>query len=219
MSTKAYSMQMIRRLPKYYAIIEQALKAGNTQISSAAIAEHLNLEPIVVRKDLEQIGAEGKPRLGFDTRELMGRVEEFMGWHTNNQLVLVGCGSLGSALMGYFGFTQRGFEIVAGFDVDENKIGTFIHDKKVFPLTKLQNLCERMHIDLGIITVPADQAQMVADLMIKSGIRGIWNFSPAAIKVPKEVIVQQEDLLTSLVILQKHLEKEHTHDSTSNAAQ
>ena len=206
MDKTAYSIQMIRRLPRYYAIAEQVQDQGEGTISSTLIANYLNLEPIVVRKDLEQVGAEGKPRLGFDVNDLLHRIAGFMGWDQLNQIVLVGCGDLGSAIMGYAGFARRGFEFVAGFDVDEAKIGTTIHGKKVLPLSKFVNLCQRLHIELGIITVPAAQAQSVADMMIEAGIRGIWNFSTAALNVPKHILVQQEDIITSLVILQKRLQ-------------
>lgn len=206
MDKTTHSIQMIRRLPRYYAIAEQVQSQSEANISATLIANHLNLEPIVVRKDLEQVGAEGKPRLGFDVSDLLHRIASFMGWDQLNQIVLVGCGDLGSAIMGYSGFVQRGFEFVAGFDVDEAKIGTTIHGKQVLPISKFVNLCQRMHIELGIITVPASQAQSVADMMIEAGIRGIWNFSTAALNVPKHIIVQQEDIITSLVILQKRLQ-------------
>lgn len=205
--TKPLSIRMIRRLPRYYAMIEAAYQQGATQISTTAIAEHLNLEPIVVRKDLEQIGAEGKPRLGFEAKDVLERIASFLDWNTLNQLILVGCGDLGSVLLGYAGFAQRGFEIVAGFDSDPAKIGAAIHGKEVFPLAKMVDLCQRLHIAMGIIAVPPTQAQTVAELMIASGIRGIWNFSPAALNVPKHVLVQQEDLITSLVILEKNLQQ------------
>lgn len=212
MNKTAYSIQMIRRLPRYYAIAEQVNQQGNINISSTTIARHLNLEPIVVRKDLEQVGAVGKPRLGFDVDDLLRRIADFMGWDQLNQIVLVGCGGLGSAIMGYAGFAQRGFEFVAGFDVDETKIGTTIHGKKVLPLSKFVSLCQRLHIELGIIAVPADQAQSVADMMIEAGLHGIWNFSTAALNVPTHIIVQQEDIITSLVILQKRLQ--HASETT-----
>lgn len=209
-NTKGLSIQMIRRLPKYHAIIEQSVKDGANQISSGTIADYLHLEPIVVRKDLEQIGATGKPRLGFDAKGLMTHIEEFMGWNVLNEVVLVGCGSLGAALLGYPGFARCGFEIVAGFDNNPDKIGTTIHDKKILPVEKLSSLCQRLHIEMGIITTPPDQAQSIADVMVNSGIKGIWNFSPAVLKVPKTVMVQQEDLISSLVILQKKLQESET---------
>lgn len=205
--SKSVSIEMIRRLPRYHDVISNSMKNGTETISSSVIAEHLNLESILVRKDLEQVGAQGKPRIGFATKDLIRRIEEFLGWGSLDNIVLVGCGSLGSALLGYKGFARAGFDIVAGFDADPVKTGGTIHGKKVFPMSKFCNLCSRMHIELGIISVPAEHAQAVADVMVMSGIRGIWNFSAAALKVPKTVIVHQEDIAASLVIMIRKLNK------------
>lgn len=204
-TVRQFSAPLIRRLPKYHAYCEAILNGGQQTVSSTAIAAHCNLDPVVVRKDLEGIGAKGRPKIGFDTRELIAAIHEFMGWGKLDELIIVGCGSLGSALIRYGGFAKRGFKIVAGFDTDERLVGKKIGDVLVLPLSKLTNLVRRMHLEIGIITVPPDAAQGVADMMIAGGIRGIWNFSPFALKVPREVVVQQEDLITSLVILQKSL--------------
>lgn len=206
-SSSSVSIEMIRRLPKYYDVIDMAAKQGAKNISTSVIAEHLNLEPILVRKDLEHTGAKGKPRVGFDALELMESIAAFLGWGSLDNIVLVGCGSLGSALLGYKGFSRSGFDIVAGFDVDKEKIGKSIHGKKVLPLAKLKDLCMRMHIEVGIISTPAEHAQSIADLMVESGIKGIWNFSRAALKTPKNVIVHQEDMAASLVILIKKMNR------------
>lgn len=200
---RKFSAPLIRRLPEYHAYIETIQKQGQRTISSTAIASHLNIDPIVVRKDLESIGAVGRPKVGFVVEELISVIHGFMGWGKLDELILAGCGSLGSALIGYNGFIKRGFKIVAGFDVDPALDGTTINDVSIFPLDKLVNLTRRLHIEIGIIAVPAEAAQPVADLMVDAGIRGIWNFSPAALKVPREVMVQQEDLISSLVVLQK----------------
>lgn len=206
-SGNSVSIEMIRRLPKYYDVIDMAVKQGAKNISTSVIAEHLNLEPILVRKDLEQTGAKGRPRVGFEALDLMDRISGFLGWGSLDNIVLVGCGSLGSALLGHKGFSRSGFDIVAGFDVDKEKIGRSIHGKKVLPLSKLKNLCLRMHIEVGIISTPAEHAQSVADLMVESGIKGIWNFSRAPLKTPRNVVVHQEDMAASLVILIKKMNK------------
>jgi redox-sensing transcriptional repressor len=204
-----FSIPLIRRLPQYHSFVEGLIREGQLTVSSSAIAAHLNLDAIQVRKDIEHIGVIGRPRIGYDARELVKIIAEFLGWNNLNQLILVGCGGLGSALLGYGGFARRNFEIVAGFDTDPVKVGTTIHGKSVLPLAKLDDLCRRLHIEMGIVAVPADHAQEVVDLMIKAGITGIWNFSPAAVNVPKNVVVQQEDIITSLVILQKNIQKQH----------
>ncbi len=204
-NSKSVSIETIRRLPKYYDVIDMAVKQGVKNISTSVIAEHLNLEPILVRKDLEQTGAKGRPRVGFVAAELMDRIAGSLGWGSLNNIVLVGCGSLGSALLGYKGFSRAGFDIVAGFDVDKGKIGRTIHGKKILPVSKFKDLCLRMHIEVGIISTPAEHAQSVADLMAESGIKGVWNFTSAALKTSKDVIVHQEDMAASLVILIKKM--------------
>lgn len=200
---RTFSAPLIRRLPEYHSYLESALSQGLTTISSTAIAAHLNIDPIVVRKDCEAIGAVGRPRIGFDISTLISAIYEYMGWGNLDELIIVGCGSLGSALIRYNGFEKRGFRIIAGFDLDPDKTGKNINGVSVLPISKMVNLVKRLHIEIGIIAVPLEMAQEVADMMVEAGIKGIWNFSPCALKVPKNVIVQQEDLITSLVILQK----------------
>lgn len=200
---RTFSAPLIRRLPEYHSYLEAAVSQGQKTISSTVIAEHLNIDPVVVRKDLEAVGAVGRPKIGFTISKLIESIHHFMGWGNLDELIIAGCGSLGSALIGYNGFEKRGFKIVAGFETDQKKIGKTINGVSVFALKKLGNLTKRLHIEIGIITVPADAAQDIADTMVEAGIKGIWNFSPCALKVPKNVIVQQEDLIASLVILQK----------------
>jgi redox-sensing transcriptional repressor len=205
---RTFSAPLIRRLPEYHSYLESALAQGLTTVSSTAIAAHLNIDPIVVRKDCEAIGAVGRPRIGFDISSLIASIYEYMGWGNLDELVIAGCGSLGSALIGYNGFEKRGFRIVAGFDNDPSKTGKPINSVSIFPLSKMVNLVKRLHVEIGIIAVPPQAAQKIADMMVEAGIKGIWNFSPCALKVPKTVIVQQEDLITSLVILQKGMKHE-----------
>lgn len=206
---KPFSIPIIRRLPEYHAFLEQVVAKGTETISSTTIAEFLNLDPIVVRKDLEHVGALGKPKIGFVVQDLISAISDYMGWERVDELVLVGVGDLGSALMGYAGFAKRGFKIVAAFDQMLSKSGTSVHGIPVFPVSKLVNLVKRLRIEIGIITVPPNAAQEVADLLIEAGIKGIWNFSPAALRVPANVSVQQEDIISSLVILQKNMQKKH----------
>ena len=118
----------------------------------------------------------------------------------------MGAGNLGSALLGYRGFAESGLEIVAAFDVDPAKVGTEIHGKAVLHLDKFADLVRRMHVHIGIITTPGEQAQEVADLMVRSGIKAIWNFAPADITVPDPVILENVSLSASLAVLSNRLE-------------
>lgn len=123
-----------------------------------------------------------------------------------NRCLLVGVGNLGSALLSYNGFKEYGLNIIAGFDDDESKVGKEIGKKMVFHVNKLPDMIQRMGIKIGILTVPAPYAQEIADIMVKAGIRAIWNFTHVKLNVPKNVIIQHENLAASLVVLSKKLE-------------
>jgi len=198
---KVGNLATVKRLPLYLRFLRQLKDSGREIVSSTYIGEHLKLEPIQVRKDLAVTGIVGKPKVGYFIPSLIQAIEEFLGWDNNTDAFLVGAGNLGSALLGYQGFARHGLNIVAAFDTDESKIGTHIHDKDVLPLDKLSDLVDRMHITMGIIAVPAEAAQSVADLMIAAGITAIWNFAPVHIDVPNNIVVQNEDLASGLAVL------------------
>ncbi|MCX8021913.1 MAG: redox-sensing transcriptional repressor Rex [Syntrophorhabdaceae bacterium] len=196
----------LRRLPVYYQYLKKLHNEGKVDfISATQIGNDLNIIPIQVRKDLEIAEATGKPKLGYSVTNLIKCIEEFLGWNNVTDAFLVGAGNLGSALLGYNGFKEYGLNIIAGFDNDENKVGKEIGGKMVFPIDKLPEMTRRMGIKIGILTVPAPYAQEVANIMIKAGIRAIWNFTHVKLNVPPNVIVQHENLAASLVVLSKRL--------------
>jgi redox-sensing transcriptional repressor len=183
------------------------LAEGVTHVSTTGIAGPLQLDPTQVRKDLEATGIIGRPKVGYSLPSLIRRIEEFLGWDQPKQAVLVGAGGLGTALLGYRRFHQFGFQLVAAFDTDPGKIGLNIAGIEVLPLDLLIEYCRRMNIRLGVITTPSGAAQSVADSLIEAGIRAIWNFAPAHLKVPPSVLLQNEDLYRSLASLSFRLER------------
>lgn len=195
----------LKRLPLYHRFLKEWETAGRVTVSCTDIGQNLALDPTQVRKDLESVGIAGRPRIGYVLANLTGELERFLGWNNVNEAFLVGAGSMGSALLGYRKFEQCGLKIVAAFDLDPSKIGTPIHGKHVLSLEKLPNLARRMGIRIGIITVPATEAQAVANLMVEGGIRAIWNFAPVRLQVPAPVIVHNEDLYCSLAALSQKL--------------
>jgi len=195
----------LKRLPLYHRFLKEWQAAGRETVSCTDIGHDLDLDPTQVRKDLESVGVAGRPRIGYVLANLTDGLEKFLGWNNINEAFLVGAGSMGSALLGYRKFEQCGLKIVTAFDLDPSKIGTKIHGKHVLPLEKLPNLAQRMHILIGIITVPAAEAQAVADLMVEGGIRAIWNFAPIRLHAPEHVIVHNEDLYCSLAALSQKL--------------
>lgn len=189
------------RLPQYHYYLNELRDRGVTEVSCSVIGRELNCIPVQVRKDLQYAGAVGKPKTGYSVSELIGTIERFLGWSSTNRAFLAGAGNLGTALLGHEKFTHFGLQIVAAFDTDHAKIGSSIHGKTVLPVECLAELAQRMRIHLGIITAPAECAQAIADAMVKGGIRAIWNFAPLRLKLPPDIILQNEDIYSSLAAL------------------
>ncbi len=196
----------LRRLPLYYQYLRKHLKdSPESFISCTKIASEMGFVPIQVRKDIEMTGAVGRPKVGYSVAEAVKSIESFLGWNNTSDAFLVGAGNLGSALLGYQGFMDYGLNIVAAFDADEGKIGKEIHGKRIFPLKKLPEMIKRLNIRIGILTTPGSAAQDIADLMVGAGIKAVWNFAPVKISVKGNIIVQHENLASSLAVLSKRL--------------
>lgn len=191
------SKATIQRLPKYLRILIQKNKDGVENISSTVIANELKLNPIQVRKDLAAIyKKDGKPGVGFDIPKLIEDISEFLNLNDTKNLLIVGAGRLGQALMNYTGFENDIHKIIA-LDNDISKIDNV----KIFDSNKLEELVENQNINVGVITVPKLAAQEMCDRLVKAGIKAIWNFAPANLKVPEGVKIKNEDLSASLTIL------------------
>ncbi len=196
----------LRRIPLYYQYLKRRQDEQLDAISSTVMASDLSLTPIQIRKDLEWIGASGRPRTGYDIEVLLDCMERFLGYNNAHDAFIVGAGHLGQALLGYEGFEDYGLHIVAAFDSDPTKVGAQIAGKNVLPMSKLEDMVRRLHILIGILAVPAHEAQAICDRMVAAGIRGIWNFTPFHLTVPEGVIVQHENMATSLAVLANRLE-------------
>ena len=208
-ASKLASLPTIKRLPSYLHVIENAQREGRTFISGTVIADELELEPIQVRKDLAITGIVGTPRIGFPVQELIDAIYTFLYWDKCHRAVIVGAGSLATALMGYQEFPRRGLSIEAAFDVDERKVGNVINGKPVYHLSKLKERVARIEASIAILTVPSHFAQEVAEQIIEAGIRAIWNFTNVKLKVPPGVLVQKEDLSSGYAVLSVKIRKQH----------
>jgi redox-sensing transcriptional repressor len=188
-------------LPRYLNVLEKMLEAGRETVSATDIAEELELKPIQIRKDMAFTGIVGKPKIGYTTATLVETIRRFLGWNETTYAVLVGAGSLGTALTGFEGFAKRGLDIIGVFDNNDLKVGSHIYGKPIRPMEEFAEYVGAKDVKVGIIAVPQAQAQSVADLMVDAGITGIWNFSPAEIHVPEPVVVKREDLSEGLAVL------------------
>ena len=216
MIEQGISKQTLLRLPFYLGYLKTLDKEKVETISATTIAEVLNLNQVQVRKDLASVCSLGRPKVGYVTQELILEIEHFLGYDNAESAVIVGAGKLGKALLGYRGFEEYGLNIVAAFDADEQVVGTEENGKKIFPMSKLKNLCERMKIHIGIITVPSEYAQRVCDTLVDSGILAIWNFAPVHLTVPEHILVQNENMASSLAVLSKHLSQKFSVEAQKN---
>lgn len=191
------SKATIARLPKYLRILNQKNQDGLKNISSTLIANELKLNPIQVRKDLAAIyKQDGKPGVGFDIEKLIQDISEFLDLNEAKNLLIVGAGRLGQALMNYTGFENDITKILA-LDNDKSKVDNI----KIFDSEKLEQVVENNNINVGVITVPKQAAQSMCDRLVKAGIKAIWNFAPTNLRVPDSVKIKNEDLSASLTIL------------------
>lgn len=205
MKRNVLSKTVLERLPTYLHYLKSLPDNAPENISATTIANELGLGEVQVRKDLASVSNLGKPRIGYIVSCLIDELEAVLGYNNSNDTVIVGAGKLGKALLAYEGFKNYGFNMVSAFDIDEEITGQTEMGKNVFPLSEFEKMCKDMQIKIGVITVPAEQAQAVCDLMIESGILAIWNFAPTHLNVPKNILVQNENMATSLALLSSHL--------------
>ena len=195
----------VKRMPSYLQMLRVLQAEGQEYVSGTVLAGVHHLEPVIVRKDLAMTGAVGVPRIGFGITELIIAIERFLGWDNQTKAVLVGVGNLGAALLGYQGFQDFGFRIVGAFDHSPQLIGKWVHGRKVQAMEQLIPFVRRGGILLGVLAVPTPSAQETAELMVRAGIKGIWNFTSAKLYLPSEVVTQKEDLAEGLAVLSHRL--------------
>ena len=160
---------------------------------------------VQVRKDLAIGSSGGRPKIGYCRESLIDDIEQFLGYDNTTVAVLIGAGKLGQALMGYSGFEEYGLDIMAAFDLHPS-IERTEEGKPVYPMTELARFCRQHKVLMGIITVPARGAQDAADQLIAVGVKAIWNFAPVHLDVPEGILVQNENMATSLAVLSVHLQ-------------
>lgn len=199
------SLNTLNRLPLYLNYLKSLDPSGN--VSSTEIAKALGLNDVQVRKDLSAVSSGGRPKIGYSVISLMSDLKDFLGYNSVHHAVLIGAGNLGRALMSYRGFSEYGLKIVAGFDTAKALIGCRVDGKLILSISELSSFCKENSVRIGVITTPADNAQSACDMLISAGIKAIWNFAPAHITVPDGVLVQNENMASSLALLSKHLDE------------
>jgi redox-sensing transcriptional repressor len=195
----------IRRLSVYTRCLLQLEEDGVKTISSEELAERFNLNSAQVRKDLAYFGEFGVRGTGYYVSGLKAELQKILGLDREWQVALVGFGNLGSALFNYRGFTRQGFRISAIFDDDPQKAGRTVEGVPILPLRELAPEAKGRSLQIGIVAVPAESAQTVADRLVAAGVKAILNFAPARLKIPKDVRLQNVDLSIELETLSFYL--------------
>lgn len=204
MQEQSVSRQTLKRLPSYVNYLK-TLPREAVNVSATSIAAGLGLNDVQVRKDLAAVSSGGRPKTGYVKEGLMADIQRFLGYDDKDTAVIVGMGNLGRALRNYSGFKECGLDIVAAFDVGADDFSAADSVCKVLPVDKLTGLCRRLGVKIGIVTVPAAQAEDVCVKLVDGGVKAIWNFAPVHIKAPEGVLVHNENMAASVAILSKHL--------------
>lgn len=205
MERKEISKSVLKRLPGYLAYLKSLPEGTATYISATALANALGMGEVQVRKDLAMVSDGGRPKIGYLREGLIDDIEQFLGYDNTTDAVLIGAGKLGQALLDYSGFSEYGLRILAAFDVAPST-KNIDGGKPILPMDRLKSFCDEHMVRMGIITVPAAHAQSVCDQLIACGIRAIWNFAPTHLDVPSNILVQNENMATSLAVLSMHLQ-------------
>ncbi len=205
MEKKEVSKSVLKRLPVYLAYLKNLPEDAPAYISATSMANALGMGDVQVRKDLAMVSDGGRPKIGYCRDDLVDDIEQFLGYDNTNNCVLIGAGKLGLALLGYSGFDEYGLNIMAAFDVAPTQEMTG-SGKPILPMEKLETFCRSNKVAMGIITVPAAHAQQVCNQLISAGIKAIWNFAPTHLEVPQPILVQNENMATSLAVLSMHLQ-------------
>jgi len=191
----------VRRLSLYLRYLEDFEHRGQATVSSDALATRGGTTSAQVRKDLSFFGSFGKRGLGYPVGDLARRLREILGLTRRYQLAVVGAGKIGGALVQYRGFRLRGFDIVAIFDSDPAKIGRTFDGLEVRDVAGLESALAGQPVDMGVIVVPGEQAQAIADRLVAAGVKAILNFAPAQLAVPDEVSLKNVNLALELEAL------------------
>lgn len=196
----------LRRLPWYLSVCRLLKQQGEQYVSSTRLSKETNIVASQIAKDLSCVNIVGRTRVGYEIDNLLSVLEDFLGFTRVHKAFIFGAGRLGSALLNDKGLRQFGLEVVAAFDTNPRVVGNNVAGIPVFHINELEAKMKRYDVRIGILTVPIDRAQEVADKMVVWGIKAIWNFTPLRIRVPDDIVVQNTSLYAHLSLMFNRLE-------------
>jgi len=188
----------VRRLSIYLRLLQEASEAGEATISSVDLAERAGTTAAQVRKDLSVFGSFGKRGLGYSVVELRRELRQILGLDRSWSVALIGAGKIGSALISYRNFTDRGFMVRAVFDADPKKIGQRLAGHVIHDVACMERILTDTRVDIGVVAVPGDAAQQVVDRLVAVGVEAILNFAPVQIRVPEKIALRNVDLVVEM---------------------
>ncbi|MGL5245563.1 MAG: redox-sensing transcriptional repressor Rex [Sarcina sp.] len=198
---KGISMAVIKRLPKYHRYLQELLNNEVDRISSKELSEKIGFTASQIRQDLNCFGDFGQQGYGYNVKELYNQISNILGLSKEYNSVIIGAGNIGQAIANYTKFNKLGIELKSIFDANPKLLGMKIRDVEIQDIDELATFLAKNHIDVGIICVPRVNAQKVCDILVDNGVKGIWNFAPVDLNVPKDVIVENVHLSESLLTL------------------
>ena len=205
---KTISQATIDRLPLYFRTLRLVEEEDMQIISSEELGRRLDITPEQIRKDLATFGQFGRKGIGYDVRDLKNKISNILGLQNHWRLAIVGVGHLGGALANYGNFASLGFKVVALLDINSKIVGNVINGIKIDNSAHMKQVIKEKAVDIGVITVPASEAQSVADLLIAAGVKGIWNFAPIKLTVQSDIPLVNEDLSIGLSALSYHMSQD-----------
>lgn len=198
---KRISMAVIKRMPRYYRHLAELLRNDVDRISSKELSEKIGFTASQIRQDFNNFGGFGQQGYGYNVRELFTETGKILGLDKTYKTVIVGAGNIGQAIANYTRFDKFGFDLKAIFDANPKLIGVQIRDVEIMDIDSMEEYLRKNEIDIGIVCVPTTVAQKSVDILVNGGIKGIWNFAPIDISVPKDVALESVHLSDSLLTL------------------
>ncbi|MBQ9077472.1 MAG: redox-sensing transcriptional repressor Rex [Muribaculaceae bacterium] len=195
----------LRRLPWYLAYVSLLHTNGVEYVSSTQISKELSVDASQIAKDLSFLNIKGKTRIGYEVATLERELQDFLGFKKGHNAVIIGVGSLGAALIQDSGLSRYGLNIVAGFDINPALVGSSLCEVPIYDISELETRRKQYNAEIGIVTVPVDKAQEVADIMINSGIKALWNFTPFRIRAGEGIVIQNTSIYAHLAVMYNRL--------------
>lgn len=208
MASKNISMAVIRRLPKYYRYLGELLSKDIQRISSKELSDIIGFTASQIRQDLNNFGGFGQQGYGYNIEDLHSEIGKILGLDKVYSAVLIGAGNLGQAIANYSGFKKAGFEIKGLFDANPKVIGLKIREFEILDSDYIEEFIKENNIEIGILCVPKNGAQQLANRLVDAGVKGIWNFAPIDLDVSDDVIVENVNLTESLFTLSYLMKEE-----------